>query len=152
MQKKAQRGSGMIEILIATAVVGLVMTAVAAGLILSIKNSAVSKNKIFASTRAQEAMEVFRRERVLLGWSQFQDAANTDTYCLNDLPADSAAFIAMPGGTCTGVLQTLNGDFIREAVVNVVSADQVNVEIIVSWQDIDIARSTSLIQEFKRYE
>lgn len=142
----------MIEILIATGVVGLVMTAVASGLVLSVKNSSISKYKVLASTRAQEAMEVFRREKVLLGWSQFYDVLSTSTYCLNSLASDSAQFKVMPTGGCSEDAKIAGTSFVREGLVNIINADQIRVEIVVSWVDGNVPRSTNLIQEFKRYE
>lgn len=149
---KTKVGSSMIEILIATGVVGLVMTAVASGLVLSVKNSSISKYKVLASTRAQEAMEVFRREKVLLGWSQFYDVMSTATYCLNTLASDSAQFKAMTTGACSADAKIAGTSFIREGLVNIISADEIRVEIVVNWVDGNVPRSSNLIQEFKRYE
>lgn len=150
--KRLKTGSSMIEILIATGVVGLVMTAVAAGLVLSVKNTSISKYKVLATTRAQEAMEVFRREKVILGWSQFYDVLATATYCLNTLPADSVAFKSLSADDCAAGTKIAGTEFLREALVNVIDPQEIRVEIIVSWTDNDVPRSVNLIQEFKEYD
>jgi type II secretory pathway pseudopilin PulG len=150
-----KRGSGMIEILISTGVVGIVMTAVVAGFVLSVKSTEVGKNKVFASTRAQEAMEAFRREKVLLGWTQFADSINaTDTYCVNDLPSDSTEFGAMQAGQCGEDEVITDTIFNRTALVDF-SPDTINpvtirVEIIVDWAENNVP--VSLVQEFKQYD
>lgn len=151
-ESKKQSGSGMIEILIATGVVGLVMTAIASSLVLSIKNSAISKYKVLSTSRAQEAMEVFRREKVLLGWAQFYESLAANTYCVNLLASDSAQFQAMTTGACGDGSFIVGTSFIREALVNITSADEIRVEITVEWLDGDIIRSSNLIQEFKKYD
>lgn len=150
--KRLKTGSSMIEILIATGVVGLVMTAVAAGLVLSVKNTSISKFKVLATTRAQEAMEVFRREKVILGWGQFYDVLATGTYCLNSLPADSTAFKALSTGACASGAKIAGTEFLREGLVNFVNSQEIRVEIVVSWTDNDVPRSVNLIQEFKEYD
>ena len=149
---KLKHGSGMIEILIATGVVGLVMTAVVAGFVLSVKSTTFGKNQVLASTRAQEAMEVFRREKVLLGWAQFSDSVGDDTYCVNDLPSDSGAFQAMQTGVCAEGEVITNTVFIRQALVDVISDGEIRVEVVVNWQDGDSSQSVNLVQEFKQYE
>jgi len=150
--KSPKTGSSMIEILIATGVVGLVMTAVASSLVLSVKNSSVSKYKVLATTRAQEAMEVFRREKVLLGWSQYYDVLGSGTYCLNSLASDSAQFKNMSLGACEDDQKIAGTSFIREALVNIISTEEIRVEIVVNWIDGNVPRSTNLIQLFKKYE
>lgn len=150
--KKTKIGSSMIEILIATGVVGLVMTAVASSLVLSVKNSSVSKYKVLASTRAQEAMEVFRREKVLLGWGQYYDVLNSGTYCLNSLASDSGQFKVMSTSACNEDQKIAGTSFVREALVDIISDEEIRVEIVVSWVDGNVPRSTNLIQMFKKYE
>jgi Tfp pilus assembly protein PilV len=150
--KKTKLGSSMIEILIATGVVGLVMTAVVSSLVLSVKNSSVSKYKVIASTRAQEAMEVFRREKVLLGWSQYYDVLSSGTYCINALASDSAQFKTLDVAACNEDQKIAGTSFVREALVNIISDEEIRVEIVVSWMDGNVPRSTNLIQMFKKYE
>ena len=153
------RGSGMIEILIATGVVGIVMTAVVSGFVLSVKSTTVGKNKVLASTRAQEAMEVFRREKVLLGWAQFRDSMKEDSvngsaYCLDALPSDSETFRAMQAGACGEDVLVTDTIFSRQASVyffpDADNIDKIRVEIVVDWAENNIP--INLIQEFKQYD
>ena len=155
--KRKQAGSGMIEILIATGVVALVMTAVISGFVLSVKSTTSGRDRVLAATRAQEAMEIFRREKVLLGWAQFEDSIREDfagesvneKYCLDFLPADSIEFQAMLAGFCSEQELIPETIFTREASVEIID-DGIRVEIIVDW--LDNNKPVSLVQEFKQYE
>lgn len=149
LKKLNQRGQTIIEVLIATVVVGVVMTAIGAALTSSLRNTAESKFRSYASTYAQQAMEVFIRERSLLGWQQFQEAVISGQFCLNELPANSEAFIAMPAGTCTQGVAFSGTEFEREAEISVLSADEIRVEVVVQWQDNGRDREVSLTQEFR---
>src|SRR3990167_4923802 len=89
----SQRGSSLIEIVVATGVMALVLTAILSGLTLSLKTNAESEYRSHAVKRAQEGLEVFRRERTLLGWDIFVAGFTSDTYyCLQTLPAPKTAF------------------------------------------------------------
>jgi type II secretory pathway component PulJ len=144
-----QRGQTIIEVLIATVVVALVMTAIAAALTSSLRNTAESKFRSYASSYAQQAMEVFIRERSLLGWQQFTEATLSGVFCLNELPADTEAFLNMPVGACTESVVYSGTDFFREANVTVVNADEIRVEVLVEWQDSGRERQVRVTQEFR---
>lgn len=95
-----QQGLSLIEVVFATTVIALVMTALMSVLTLSVFNQAQSRYQQQAGSFAQEALEVFRRERAILGWQVFVDSLSNGTYCLNSLPADSSAFQALSPGEC----------------------------------------------------
>lgn len=147
---KRQSGQTIIEVLIATLVVGLVLTAIANVLTSSIRNTSESSNRSYATSYGQQALEVFRRERALLGWDQFQQLLVAGTFCLEELPADTDAFGSMPQGTCSGAGTVLpGGQFRREALVTIVSPTEVRVEIEVTWYDGPNEKNISMVQEFK---
>lgn len=147
-----QSGQTIIEVLIATVVVALVMTAIASALTSSLRNTAEGKFRSYANTHAQQAMEVFIRERNLLGWQQFTESVISGAFCLNELPADSAAFLIMPSGSCTEGVAFAGTEFVRQANVTVVNAEEIRVEVEVLWEDNGRNREVSLTQEFKNRE
>lgn len=147
-----ESGQTIIEVLIATLVVGMVLTAVAATLTVSVKNTAQSRYQEVGRARAQSGLEVFRRERNNLGWQEFVNVLSNGTYCLNALPADSTEFEAMSTGACPSGVAVIGTDFVREATVEILSADDVRVEVSVMWQDGALDKEVKLTQIFQRYE
>lgn len=149
---KWQRGSSLIEIVVATGVMALVLTAIVAGLTLSLKTNAESKYRSQATKRAQEAMEVFRRERTLLGWDVFEgEFISGGTYCLKNLPAPKQAFTSGECGTDDSLV--ISGlDFYREATVVTNTIDpnnpQVSVTVSVQWS----SGNVTIVQDFRRWE
>lgn len=150
-----QQGQSIIEVLIATAVVGLVLTSVVVGLTYSIKNTAISTAKTLATKLAQEGMEVYRRERDILGWERFLEAVQSgsgqQTYCLNELPANTQAFMDMVPDSdgCNGELLA-DQPFTREVLVDTFSSEEVRVEVVVIWQDGATERTVEVVQRFKK--
>jgi Tfp pilus assembly protein PilV len=148
-KRNDQSGQSIIEVLVATVVVALVMTAIAAALTSSLRNTTESKFRSYASAHGQEAMEVFVRERNLLGWQQFQEAVVSGQFCMNTLPADSDSFIAMAVGTCVDGTAYSGTTFTREATVTVVAPDEIRVEVFVEWTDNGRDRQVALVQVFR---
>jgi prepilin-type N-terminal cleavage/methylation domain-containing protein len=143
-----QQGQTLIEVLIATVVVGTVLTAVAAGLSMSIKNTAQSKMRSLATGYAQQAIEIFQRERNFLGWDTFLSALSSDVYCLNDLPADSVAFKSLTAGACASGDTIGTTSFQREVNVTV-GANSLTVVSTVTWYDADKQKQVQIEQTFK---
>jgi type II secretory pathway pseudopilin PulG len=131
---QSQAGSTIIEVLIATLVVSMVMTAVAAVMTVSVKNTGQLRYRAAASSQAQSALEIFRRERNLLGWESFYAETPGGTYCLNTLPANTAAYVALNLGSCSGTYSHIGNNFEREAIVTKGATD-VRVVIVVTWSD-----------------
>lgn len=151
-----QPGQTIIEIIIATGIVVLVMTAIMAGLTLSLKNTAQAKYKALASKLAQEGIEAFRRERDLLGFESFRAGLISDTYCLPTIPDDLAHFGQGTCGDADGITMT-GVTFYREANVTVGATedDPVTVELTVKWTDSTASknkiRESKMTQEFERW-
>jgi len=61
-------GTTLIEILVAAAILGLVMTSIVAVITLSVKNAAEAKERSLATKYSQEGMELFRRQKNVMGW------------------------------------------------------------------------------------
>lgn len=147
-----QRGQTIIEILIATGVIALVMTAIASGLTLSVKNTSQAKYRALASKEAQEGVEMYRRERSRLGWESFQSTVSSGTYCLGEtLPSTTDGFTTLPIGACSVGYPLGGTTYTRESDVSVINADEVEVTVTVSWIDSNQERSTAITQRFQNW-
>lgn len=144
-------GQTIVEVLIATGVVGVVLTAIAAGLSYSVKNSSDAKYRAFATSYAQDAIEVFRREKALLGWETFSENLTAGTYCLNDLPTNTAAFLALTPGSCATPTAQFGVDFNREAQVTLVNPTEIQVVVVVNWADFNRTPEVRVTQQFRPY-
>lgn len=146
----SESGQTIIEILIATGVIALVMTAVASGLTLSVKNTSQAKYRALGTKQAQEAMEMYRRERSRLGWESFHAVLGNGQYCLGEsLPSTSQEFINLPTGVCEASDgYDLGGTtYQRESEVSLGAVDApIEITIEVSWDDGGTIRSTSVTQ------
>lgn len=143
-------GFSMIEVMIAVMVVGMVMTAVAALMTSSTKLTAESRYAGFARSKVQEALEVFRRERFLLGWNDFYNSLANGVYCYNQIPMDSDAFKARAVGGCSDTFEGAGQAFKREVLV-IKTGDSVEVTSHIEWQDATKTREISAEQIFKEY-
>jgi type II secretory pathway pseudopilin PulG len=130
-------GQTLVEILIATAVVAVVLTAIATSLSFTVKNSAEARYRAVASSLAQEAVEVFRRERSVQGWEAFYAGLPASaTYCFNTLPTSPVVF-TQGTGACGTTYFSPSGtavSFKREASLQK-GANQVTITVVVSWED-----------------
>lgn len=153
-RRQRQAGQTIIEILVATGVIAMVMTAVASGLTLSVQNTSQAKYRALASKQVQEGLEMFLRERSRLGWESFRSSLASGSYCLGEvLPADSAGFQALPRGECGQDGYALAGTtYFREANVTIVSADEVEITVTVRWQDGEDLRTTSSTQILRNWQ
>jgi type II secretory pathway pseudopilin PulG len=153
----SQSGQSLIEVIMATGVVALVMTALAASMTISVKSAAQSKYRALATKYGQEVLEVYRRERARMGWESFHDILLADgagaTYCLEEtLPPTTQDFIDLEaGGTCQNGFSAAGTTFYREASHSVISADQVQVTVTVKWMDADRIREVELRQDLHNW-
>lgn len=147
-ENSKNQGQSIIEVLIVILVVGTVLTALAAGLTMSIKNTTQSKQRSLATSFAQESLEVFHRERSVSGWSSFHGALNSGTYCFNQLPVDSTEFELLSPGACPVGDHIAGTNFKREATVTV-GPDEVTVVSTVSWFDGDTEKQVSVQQGYR---
>jgi type II secretory pathway pseudopilin PulG len=151
----SRQGSSLVEIVIATGVMALVLTAIVSGLTLSLQTNAESEYRSQAIKRAQEAMEVFRRERTLLGWDLFYSSFTDEaTYCLQTLPEPKSTFTE---GACDATdSMVISGlDFYREAVVDIDNSDPNNptigVTVTVTWSLGENSRNVEFQQVFRQW-
>lgn len=146
----SSRGSTLIEVLVATTVVVFALTALMSSLTLSIKSTAENKYRSYATSLAQEAIEVHRRERALLGWQAFYSAIDDGVYCYNILPSTSEEFVLKLPGTCTDRFSQVGTDFSRSITITK-GPDSVTANSVVDWFDGENLRTVTLEQVFREY-
>ncbi len=85
--KTKQVGSTLIELLVATTIIGISLTAVAIMMMYSVQKTAQARYEELAIAMAQDAIEVFQKERAFRGWDSFKNTyggnnGTTTTYCV----------------------------------------------------------------------
>jgi len=125
-------GQSLFEVVFAIAVASLVITGIVSLSTTSVRNATFARNKSLASRFTQEASEWLRGERDS-GWDSFASRAALlpgTTWCLRDT--------SWPGadGSC-GSSDFITGTsiFKREATLTEISANDIQADIIASWQD-----------------
>lgn len=157
VSKKNQSGSSLIEVLVAIAVVGVVLTAIAFSLSFSVKNSAQAEYRQIGSRYAQQAMEIIREQRSLLVWGAFVTALpeSTDYRCFSldrtnfEEPFENAGSNLLEITNCTLVHTEPRTDFQRVFRVIESTPEMVDIEVVVTWRDGEEVRSTNVRQRFQ---
>lgn len=148
MKKKYQAGQTLIEVILVTVVVASVLTALAASVSMSSRNTSKNKELSVATGLVQETLELFHRERYALGWGTFQSALSDGTYCLNTLPSSSADFVASSLGECVDEDFVVDTTYQREATLTIL-ADGVKVVSTVTWMSDSEEKQVEAEQTFK---
>lgn len=159
-KKFGQMGQSIIEVIIATGIVALVMTAIVAAITVSVKNTAVAKQKLMGSKLSQEGIEYFRQQRAQLGWATFaQQITSIDenqdfTACLPSLPP---ALSQLALGDCDST-QTVDTKKIFQRSADVVLEENksgkvlsITITVTVSWYDNNVLKTAQTVQAFKEY-
>ncbi len=147
-------GFGLVEVVVAVGIIGLVLTAVSSGLAFSLKTSAETKFRGIALSKNQEVFEAIRRERVIRGWDSFlslygSGISGTYTYCLNQTTALDHANFPPTAGACADTADWDGNDYIRELVVNTTTVDQIVFTSTVYWQGRE--KQLQLTQSLKKW-
>ena len=147
----SEEGFSLVELLIATTVVMVVLTTLISGVSFAVKNSRYASEKLESARFAQDGLEAVRSLRDEMGWEQFSAAISSDIggsagveYCGDLLPNDANEFVgltALGQGECAQIAQT---SFVRTLELNLVSAEQLEVDAVVSWQDGSKSRETRI--------
>lgn len=151
--RQQQRGSTLIEVLAAAAIIAITLTATSAMTAMSVKVAENNERHQLALQKAEEGMEVVRRERLLRSWTHFEAAfTQAASYCFNDLPEELSE-LAAKAGNCGSedFLEAANYRFVRRADVDSISADAVSVRIELSWQDGSKEKLVEIEQRFENY-
>jgi prepilin-type N-terminal cleavage/methylation domain-containing protein len=148
-----QRGSTLVEILVAVAIIALVLTAVSAMISMSVKLAESNEKKQLALQKAEEALEFFRKERAITSWYAFstplEDGA---TYCVSSLPENVASLSAQLGACSDNdVMEAARYSFQRQAEVNFQSSNRLSVQIEMLWNDGTRAKNLLIEQGFENY-
>lgn len=90
-----RQGSSFVEVIVATAVVGVVLTSIVMVLTYSIQLSSQARYRSLATRKAQETLDMLMRERVVLGWDGLISVlSETGTYCVRAIPDQPSASVS----------------------------------------------------------
>ncbi len=157
MRVAFNRGSSLIEVLIATVVVAIVVTAIAVAMSQSVRSTAQSRYREVAIKLGQDLQESFKRERNRLGWSQFVSVFGGKTqFCFDAIPSEfTEEILASMAGSCAdGQPVTLSGSsvvFYREATVSL-NAGTMEITVDMDWEDDGLAQSLSSVQQLRDWD
>lgn len=150
---KMQKGSTIIELLIAVMVVGLITTAIANAVTYSIKNTGESRFRQVATTLGQQVIEDFRSQKNELGIINFSNTLTAGNNCYSDL--DNPVV-----GSCgdSAVISMAGADFKRDVLIGLGGSGTripddpyyITITVTVSWNDGTSTRDIELIQDFKQ--
>jgi Tfp pilus assembly protein PilV len=144
---KLSSGQSLIEVLIITVLVASILTAIASVVTKSLQSTAENKRKNAATNLSQEAIEMFRQNRQILGWDSFQTELSSGVYCLDTLPTTVQEFGTMTSGECGETDIIPDTEYTREA--EIFSSDtEVQIEVTVRW-NAGRSQEVSVTQVFK---
>jgi len=149
-----QRGNTLIELLLATVIVGVVLTGVAISLTYSIQREALNRYREGATGLAQEVSEYLLLLRAQNNWQAFYAGVqNGADYCYIDSPT---AGIALAGGVCP-VMTRLGMDFtaafsIDKPTVVPPTPEKVTANITITWEVDSDPKTYELTQEYYERE
>ena len=151
--KASKAGFTLVEVLVAVVIVGLVLTAIAAAISFSVKNSSQADYRVVASRYAQEAIDRIRQQRSQLGWNSFYSSLTAGDSCSH---ISSYTFKSPP---CTGlnyVISSNNATFTRK--INIVknpaagsNPASVQLTVTVEWNDGAATRDVQIVQKLYDY-
>ncbi len=157
MNFKFNRGSTIIELLIAIMVVGLIVTAVANAVTYSIKNTGETRYRQAATILGQQVMEFVRGERNRLGiynlgiYNITTPEGTEEYYCFSTMPSDLSTQPAQGQCGANNVITMAGTDFKRDVTIVSSTAPALFIEVTVSWTDGTETRQIELVQEFENY-
>lgn len=145
---KSVKGSTIIELLIATMVVGLIVTAVANVVTYSIKNTGESRFRQTATILGQQVIEHFWGRKNAEGIIALSDTLSSGINCYSDIDNPTT-------GSCgpTQVITMAGTNFEREVSITKGGDGTrddpyfINLVATVTWLDGDEARQVELIQQ-----
>lgn len=139
------RGTSIIEIVIATAMISIAVIAALSLTNKSQSQNTLSRNTTQANMYAVQVIDWARAQRDVLGWASLYTLGE-GTYCLNTLPA---SYLSMVAGDCAPSTYIPSSLFTRTIDITKPSADRINLSIIVSWQEStpkNIQMETEIVQ------
>lgn len=138
---KSKRGTSIIEIIIATALIGMAIIAALSLTNHSQKQNTYARELAQATGYATQVADWIKTEKETLGWETINTQASGN-YCLNTIPAD---FSALSPGDCDYGSFISETNFQREITLSK-PAGRINIVITVSWLE-QIERQIKLEME-----
>lgn len=147
LTKKGNTGFTLVEVLVAVVIVGLVLTAIAAAISFSVKNSSQADYRQVATRYAQDAIDIIRQKRATDGWSTFTTFMTTENdYCVTGNAVKKSS-------NCSSAdykLTNNEAEFTRKIdVVN--STTDIQLTVTVEWQDGSEWRDVEVVQKLFDY-
>jgi hypothetical protein len=149
ISKKSNSGQSLFEVVFALAVAGIVMIGIVSLAASSVRNSSYSRNNALATRYVQETSEWLRGQRDGSDWTSFSGYADASgvTYCLQSLGS------SLPSVSSCGDTDYITGTiFIRELKLTLLSADTVDVEISVEWNDAQGLHTTRSLTQLTNWQ
>lgn len=129
------KGSTIIELLVITSILGLVLTALVIALTYNIRSNAEVAYRETATSLNQQALEVFMKERVALGWDVYWSRLGNSgaTHCINKpFSAVESGFASV--GKCNNSTFVVDKvEYQREVVINKDSNNMITFEVTTYW-------------------
>ena len=143
---KILRGTSIIEIVIATALISMAIIAALSLVNNSQKQNNYARDLAEATRYASQASDWIRAERNRLGWSQI-NTISAGPYCLNSTPAD---FLSLVAGACASSTYISGTMFQRQIAITKSDPTAINIVIEVSWQE-QIERQAQIEMELTQW-
>ncbi|MBP9669992.1 hypothetical protein KBD75_01175 [Candidatus Woesebacteria bacterium] len=125
-----RRGTSIIEIVIAAALISISIIAALSLTNQSQKQNTYAKGLAEATKYANQAADWIRNERNNLGWATLNTIDN-GSYCLSDFPSD---FTQIEAGECGATDYIPNTKFRRNVEINK-TVDTINLVITIIWTE-----------------
>lgn len=131
------KGSTIIELLVATSIVGLVLTALIIALTYNIRTNAEVAYRETATSLNQQALEVFKKERARFSWEDYwSNLGDSGVYCINEPFSEvGPGFAGSTGGCGDSTFVVDKVMYQREAAISkdAQNGNAVSLEITTSW-------------------
>lgn len=148
---KKQRGNTLIELLVATVIVGVMLTGIAISLTYSIQREAVNRYREGATSLAEEISEYILLKRAQESWSTFFAGLSNGDYCYL---SSSPALNPLVGTSCAPI-NKLGMDFTPTVLITKPlpgSPEKITAQITIEWEVDAKAKTYILTQEYYERE
>lgn len=126
-------GQTLIEVVVVAGMVMLVLVALVSGVVMSIANNRISKDRGLATRYAQEGIEWLRGWRDKIGWQPLRDELADGVYCVNALPETVEGLQSLNPGDCgTNVIS--GTELSRSLEINAAGMGRFDYTSTISWQ------------------
>lgn len=152
---KKEAGQSIIEVIFATMVVSLVLVAVLATIIASLRNSRTSLEQTEASQLASQTVEWWRQSRAVQGWATLAalvpNTNDQQVYCFTALPSGWENLSSF-SGSCDPADKISDTIYRREVTLVRSAANELEVQVSVAWPGKTGEMTTELETIFGRWD